>query len=210
MLIEVLSTKTDNRCFLMGRCEWVLAKMYRYTGEIDKALEHIQKATDHQSGIECGEDAALTTYCHACILLERLNDPIRYSCSPEDTKNAEVFLERAIDYASNENYGLDISHPRIRLAQLNLGSSPSNPGTKMDSRSISRARNSLKAVTFYALAPRTKCVYYYTKSDLVYNCNKVDEARDLAQLALDIAIENNFKTEILSAHTRLDRMIEII
>ena len=177
----------------MGRCEWVLAKLYRYTKEMDKALECIQKAAEHQSGIESGEDAALTNYCHACILLERLSNPDRCSCTSKDRKNAENYLERAIFYASqHEEYGLDLSHPRIRLAQLYLGSSPSQPGEIHDSESISRAGSSLEAVeNFDSLAPRTKCIFYFTKSDLVYTNSKT-EARHFAQLALDIAKDNEF------------------
>lgn len=205
-LCEELPSDTDNRCFLTGRCEWVLAKLYRYTGEMEKALKHIQEASEHQSGIASGEDAALTTYCHACILLERLNDPDHYETrSPDDEKNAKDLFERAINYASNNpEYGLDLSHPRIRLAQLYLGSSPSRPGTNQDPSTISKARNSLKAVNFDALAHRTKCIFYYTKSDLVYYHSK-DEARDFAQRSLDIAKQNGFETEMSSAHARLDR-----
>ena len=201
-----LKSTSDNRNLLLGRCEWVLAKLYRYTGEIDKALEYIEKAAELQSGTESGEDAALTNYCHACIILERLSNPDRYSCSPDDRGKAQCLLERAIYYASNREYGLDLSHPRIRLAQLYLGSSPSQPGRIHDSDSIDKARSSLGAIRdFEKLSVRSRCIFYFTKSDLVYNCSK-DDAKRYARLALSIATENNFRTEILSAQARLNRI----
>ena len=194
--------ESDNWAFLWGRCEWVLAKLYRYTADTDKALQCIRKATEVQFNIESGEDAALTNYCHACILLELL--AVRNSI--EDSRKAKAALEFAIHYASNEEYGLDLSHPQIRLAQLYLGSSPSQPGR--DASSLSEAESSLQAVEekFATLAPRTQCIFYFTKSDLLYNSGETDEAKHLAQLSLDIATENNFKTEIISAQARLNSL----
>lgn len=195
---------SDNWTFLQGRCEWVLAKLYRYTKDMDAALEHIRKAKDLQFNIEFGEDTALTNYCHACILLETLS--VKYSM--EDSRNAKLSLEFAIDCASIEEYGLDLSHPRIRLAQLYLGSSPSQPGRNQDPTSIGKARSSLLVVeeVLDTLAPRTKCIFYFTKSDLLYNESETAEAKRLAQLALDIATENSFKTEVASARARLSSL----
>ena len=200
MCSSELPSTSNNWFFLKGRCEWVLAKLYRYTKEKDKALQHIQNAMEFQYNVARGEDTALTNYCYACILLESLVD----SYSEENSKKAKASLECAIYYASNEEYGLDLSHPRIRLAQLYLGSSPSQPGRNQNPTGINKARDSLQAVDFDTLAPRTKCIFYFTKSDLLYNCSKIDEARQLAQLALGIATENTFKTEIASAQARLE------
>lgn len=200
MCYSELPSTSNNWFFLKGRCEWVLAKLYRYTKEKDKALQHILKAMECQYNVARGEDTALTNYCHACILLESLAD----SYSEENSRKAKASLECAIYYASNKEYGLDLSHPRIRLAQLYLGSSPSQPGRNQDPDSINKARDSLLAVEFDALAVRTKCIFYFTKSDLLYNCSKIDKARQFAQLALDIATENNFKTEVASAQARLE------
>ena len=206
-LCDELPSNTDNGHFLVGRCKWVLAKLYRYTKELDKALECIQEATEHQSDIAAGEeDAALTTYCHAMILLEHLNNPKYSGGSLGDRKNVQDLFERAIAYASNPDYGLDISHPRIRLAQLYLGSSPSQPGRNHDPSSTSKASDSLKAVNADSLAPRTKCIFYYTMSDLAYS-NSKDEAKEFAQRSLDIAIQNGFKTEQESAQARLESVI---
>ena len=204
---EDLPSTSNNVRFLKGRCHWALAKHFRYIGDIDEALENIQTAAEIQSGIECGEDAALTSYCHGCILLERLSKPERYSSSPKDRKRALDYLERSISYASNEQYGLDLSHPRIRLAQVYLGSSPSQPGNISDPDSISCAKNSLDAVEACVekLEDRTRCIFYFTKSDLVYH-SSVPEARRYALQALDIAEDKGFKTEKLSIQARLDRI----
>ena len=66
-----LCSKITNNCntFLRGRCEWTLAKLYRYTKENDKALEHIIMARHIQSNIKAGEDTALCNYCYAWSLL---------------------------------------------------------------------------------------------------------------------------------------------
>ena len=195
---------SDNWTFLRGRCEWVLAKLYRYVKDSDAALKHIRQAMELQFNVESGEDAALTNYCHACILLESL--AVKYCV--EDSRKAKVSLEFAIHYASNEDYGLDLSHPRIRLAQLYLGSSPSQPGRNQDPSSLSKAKSSLQVVekVLDTLAPRTQCIFYFTKSDLLHNESETAEAKRLAQLALDIATENNFKTEVASARARLDSL----
>lgn len=206
-LCDELPSSTDNRHFLVGRCKWVLAKLYRYTQEPERALTCIEEATEHQSNIASGEeDAALTTYCRAMILLEHLNNP-KYCKAGMlgDRKHIQDLFERAIDYASNPDYGLDTSHPLIRLAQLHLGSSPFQPGRNHDPSSISKANDSLNAVNFDVLAPRTRCLFCYTKSDLVYSHSK-DLARDFAQRSLDIATQNGFETEQLSAQARLDNM----
>ena len=208
MCEHCLPSTSNNVRFLQGRCHWVLAKLYRYTGEIDLALKHIQQAAEIHSVVECGEDAALTSYCHACILLERLSKQQQYSSSSPDEERTRAldYLERSISYASNEEYGLDLNHPRIRLAQLYLGSSPSRPGNIRDPKSISSAGSSLEAVkNFHKLGVRTQCIYYFTKSDLVYHTS-VGRARCYAQLALDIARESGCKTEELSAQARLDRI----
>lgn len=201
-LCNELPSSSDNKPFLVGRCKWVLAKLYRYTKEKDKALKYIQEAAEHQSSIASGEeDAALTTYCYAMILLEFYKN---YKSSLDrDLKVIKDKFERAIDYASNPDYGLDVSHPRIRLAMLYLGSSPFQPGRNCESSSINKAKNSLEAVDIDALAPRTKCLFYYTKSDLVYSRSK-DEAKVFAKHSLDVAMQHGFKTEKLSAQARLE------
>lgn len=191
-----LCSKITNNCntFLRGRCEWTLAKLYRYTKENDKALNHIIMARHIQYNIKAGEDTALSNYCYACILLESLAKKF----DPYQDREAKRSLELAIEHASSGDFGLDVAHPKIRLAQLYLGSSPQSPGTKTDDSSLNKARSSLESVgqNLQDLAIRTQCIYYYTESDLHRNSGEPDKAIHSAQKALDIAKKNNFETEI--------------
>lgn len=191
---------SDNVHFLKGRCHWVLAKLYRYMNEKQDALEHIRFAKDYQFNIEAGEDTALTNYCHAMILLEFLAE----DSSSEKKWLARSYLERSIDHASMGDFGLDLSHPKIRLAQLCLGSSPFQPGRVDDSESIGKARSCLESVKPDTLAPRTKCIFYFTQSDLYRLKKEAFIAVGYAQQALQIANEKGLETEIISAQARLN------
>lgn len=197
-----LCSKITNNCntFLRGRCEWTLAKLYRYTKENDKALEHIIMARHIQYNIRAGEDTALCNYCYACILMESLANRF----DSYEYKEAKTSLELAIDHANSGEFGLDVAHPRIRLAQLYLGSSPQRPGTKSDKDSLKKARSSLDAVDLDSIAVRTQCIYYYTESDLYRNSGETEKATRSAQKALDIAKKNDFKTEKELINKRLD------
>ena len=201
MCSEIITS--DNYEFLLGRCHWTLAKLYRYMNEHDRAMQCIEKARSIQYGIAIGEDTALTNYCYACISL----DFLARKFDPGLEKRAKNSLERAIVHAQMSDYGLDLSHPRIRLAQLHLGSSPFTPGTKTDCQSIQSPRNSLSAVErdpqSLPLRIRTQCIYEYTMSDLCRNSGQLEEAVKLAESALRIAEANNFETEIISAKARL-------
>ena len=79
--VDRLDSESNSIDTLLGRCEWVLAKVYRYVGKLDEAKAHIQEAATLQFPIERGEDTALTNYCHACILLERLTLNYSKSCA---------------------------------------------------------------------------------------------------------------------------------
>ena len=199
-----LCSQITNNCntFLRGRCEWTLAKLYRYTKEDDKALEHIIMARHIQFNIKAGEDTALCNYCYACILLESL--AVKFDSYKD--KEAKRSLELAIEHASSGDYGLDVAHPKIRLAQLYLGSSPQSPGTKTDHDSLMKAQSSLDSVAqdLETLAVRTQCIYYYTESDLYRNSGEQDRAKHSAQKALDIAEVNKFNTEIELVKKRLN------
>ena len=185
--------KITNNCntFLRGRCEWTLAKLYRYTKENDKALEHIIMARHIQSNVKAGEDSALCNYCYACILMESLANRF----DSYEYEEAKTSLELAIDHANSGDFGLDVAHPRIRLAQLYLGSSPQSPGTRTDKDSLKKARSSLDAVSQDTIAIRTQCIYYYTESDLYRSSGETEKAKHSAQRALSIAKKNNFETE---------------
>ena len=153
-----LCFKIDNNCetYLLGRCDYTMARMHQYANERDEALKCIRTARSHQYNVELGEDTALTNYCYGCILLECLANGFD-SETDKITQEAEMSLESAIMTSDqSENYGLDVAHPKIRLAQLYLGSSSSCPGTKTDSKSLEKALYYIKIVdeNLESLAPQ--------------------------------------------------------
>ena len=206
-----LCSKIDNNCrtYLHGRCEYTMARMHQYANESDNALKCIRKAGHIQFNVEFGEDTALRNYCNGCILIECFANSTD-SCEFEFT-DAEKFLESAIlSPHTSKMYGLNAAHPKIRLAQLYLGSSSHRPGIMTDSKRLEKAQYYLKEAAVPSvenLAPRTQCIYYYTQSDLHRNKGELEEARSSAQKALDIAEENGFTTEIESANVRLSQMV---
>ena len=202
-----LCSRITNNCntFLRGRCEWTLAKLYRYMKKNDKALKHITMARHIQYNIEAGKDTALCNYYYGCILVDSLVN----KSDPYKELEAKRSLELAIEHASRGDFGLDVAHPKIRLAQLYLGSSPRSPGTKTDDNSLSKAQSSLESVgqNLQDLAIRTRCIYYYTESDLHRNSGEPNKAIHSAQKALDIAKKNKFSTEIELITKRLKSLV---
>ena len=161
---EMCKEVDNNSDALQVRCEWVLAKHYLYKNDNEKAFEHITKAMQIQFFLEDGEGKALTSYCFGSIQLA-------FHAMKLDSQNAKAArkaLEQSIESASLEDYGLDLSHPKIRLAQACLGSSPFQPGNTFDCESIASARSVLAGVNFETLAPRSKCIFQFTQSD-IYN-----------------------------------------
>ena len=208
-----LCSKIDNNCetYLHGRCEYTMARMHQYANERDEALKCIRMARHIQYNVEFGEDKALTNYCNGCILLECLANSTDSHTDEFNIKEAETSLESAImPYDKSKIYGLNVAHPKIRLAQLYLGSSSCCPGTVTDLKRLEKAQYYLEKVaepSVENLAPRTQCIYYYTQSDLYRNNGDLEEARSSAQKALAIAEENSFTTEIESANARLFQMV---
>lgn len=207
-----LCSKIDNNCatYLRGRCEYTMARMHQYANERDKALKYITMARNIQYNVEFGEDTALTNYCYGCILLECLACSSK-SCTNDEIKESAESLESAImPYNKSRIYGLNVAHPKIRLAQLHLGSSSCCPGTTTDSKRLGKAQYYLERAaepSVDSLAPRTQSIYYYTQSDLYRNKGELEEARRYAQKALAIAEANKFTTEIESANARLSQMV---
>ena len=201
-----LCSNIDNNCatYLRGGCEYTMARMHQYANERDEALKYIRMARHIQYNVELGEDTALTNYCYGCILLECLaNSP---DSQTDEMKEAKELLESAtMPSDQSRNYGLNAAHPKIRLAQLYLGSSSCCPGTMTDSKRLKKAQYYLEKAaepSVESLAPRTQCIYYYTQSDLYRNQEYLEKARSSAQKAFAIAEDNRFTTEIESAKAR--------
>lgn len=167
-----------------------------------KALKHIRKAIEIQLFVEDGEDRALTLYCYGNILLAL------HAMKPDTlkAKRAETALKQSIENASLKDYGLDLYHPQIRLAQACLGSSPFEPGNNCES--IANAESALKAVevNFETLAPRSQCIFRFTESDFFKIKGDVKTAIKSAESALKIAKYNGFQTEVISVQNRLKNL----
>ena len=193
--------ESDNRTILRSRCEWMLAKLYRYLGKMQKAQKHITKAMHMQSGVGPGEDTALGHYCQACILIRSLSE----NWSDETAECAKMHLRRASDHAVLGDYGLYISHHKIRLAQLCLRSSQYHPGVCTDKALIKEASQVL-TMNELELEPRTRCMYYYTKSDLFRSSEMLTEAKSFITMAHDLAKEYKFKSELQAVTVRFSAL----
>ena len=215
------SIDNDNGRVLESKCEWMLAKMYRYNKDFDKAMEHIENAQMIQCrfNIAPGEDTTLCSYCKGCILASQLAktkqsyksnpNPLSVQKASERSKKkfeeAKLCLRRAIDHAAIRDYAIYQSHHMIRLAQLCLHSSQFEAGTCQDDDQITEAEAALNSyyIDEKVLAPRTKCLFYVTRSDLYRNKGDLKLAEEEAQRAKDIAEKNKFDTEVRSAKVRL-------
>jgi len=87
-----------------------------------------------------------------------------------------------------------------------LGSSPFQPGNTFDFESISLARSALAGVNFETLAPRSKCIFQFTQSDIYKIEGNVENAIKFAETALEIAKNNGFQTEVISVQNRLKNL----
>ena len=197
----------DNGRVLESKCEWMLAKMYRYSKDFDKAMEHIENAQliHLRFNIAPGEDTTLCNYCKGCILASQLAKTKQWNESSKKFEEAKLCLRRATEHAAIQDFAIYQSHHMIRLAQLCLHSSQFEAGSCNDDDQITEAEAALNShyIDEKVLAPRTKCLFYVTRSDLYRNKGQLTLAREEAQRAKDIATNNKFDTEIKSAEVRL-------
>ena len=200
-----IQINNNSRTVLEGRCMWALGKLYRYLKQNDKALDYIMQAQSTLFNVAPGEDTALTNYCSSVVQL----DKIAHGENASEYFVAQKNLEMAICHAQLGDYGLDLSHPRLRLAQLYLGSSPHKAGKAANPDSVCSAQGLLSQLEATPMAIRTKCIYYYTMSDLRWNENNSAEALKFANIARDIAIENGFETEKSSVEQRLNNLLVV-
>ena len=188
-----------------GRCEWILAKHYRYTGEHDKALSHLKEAFFLIGNYEPGEEKALANYCHGCTLVDMGTK------TPKEKATAINALTTAVGCADQAERGVKIEcilkHGKIRLAQAYLGSSPKRPvgnNEEVPGDCVEDAKRILGDIHEQELDshPRTKCMFLYTWSDVYKACGQFDEAGRSAELALDIAEKCSLKDEQRSVEVR--------
>ena len=203
----------DNGRVLESKCEWMLAKMYRYNKEFDKAMEHIENAQliHLRYNIAPGEDTTLCNYCKGCILASQLAKANEWSSNSRKLEEAKLCLRKATEHAAIRDYAIYQSHHVIRLAQLCLHSSQFVAGECKDEEQINEAEAALNShyINEDVLAPRTKCLFYVTRSDLYRNKKQLEFAECEAQRAYSIAVENNFSTEVKSAEGRLETIKQL-
>lgn len=203
----------DNGHVLESKCEWLLAKMYRYNKEFDKAMEHIENAQliHLRYNIAPGEDTTLCNYCKGCILASQLAETKEWSSNSRKLEEAKLCLRKATEHAAIRDYAIYQSHHMIRLAQLCLHSSQFVAGQCEDEDQVYEAEAALNShyIDEDVLAPRTKCLFYVTRSDLYRNKKQLELAECEAQTAYDIAVKNNFSTEVKSAEGRLETIKQL-
>ena len=202
--LQLYRANMGNVGILQARCHWTLAKLYRYTKEYDKAKKEITDAMAESYLYAEGEERALISYCHACILLANENKSI------QDEVRARDDLNIAIGCASSGGYGLDTAHCKLRLAQAYVGSSTSNTGKKrgeVPETHIADAKRVLGEIG-EDISPRTKCMVLFTQSDVHRVAGELEQAADCAEQSLKIAQQQKFETEIASAKLRQERLQE--
>ena len=182
---EMCITLYNQQCdalVLEGRCEWVLAELYRCRNEYDKAKTHINSAFHCIFNYETGEDRALINYTHSSILLDEE--------STVDITKAINALVMSISNASQMGLGFLIQQCKIRLAQAYLKTN------------TAKAMQVLSELNSEELPPRTQCMLAYTWSDVYRTKEDIEQAKVYAQLALDIAQRYDFEVEKKSAEKR--------
>ena len=194
------AVESDNRAILESRCEWMLSKYYWYMNDKQKAKDHIDESMLIQTAnqVAPGEDTLLTHYGKACTLLDTLAE----QWSTRVAGYARILIKNANGFAVECDYGLYLSHHCIRLAQISLRSSPQCPGVCNDLGELKEANLSLSNVNVDTLSPRTKCLFYITRSDYYRNMAKHEEAMSYVQKAHSIAESRGFDTELKSIEKR--------
>ena len=194
----------DNGRILEGRCEWVLACMYRCVKDFDKAMEHIENAQllQLQYNIAPGEDTSLCYYLKGCMLAFMLAKSKAWSTELTVFEEAKFCLQKSIDHANRIDFTHYQTHQMIRFAQLCLHSSNLVPGNCANESQMREAEAALNShyIDENILGPQTKCILCLTRSDLYRNKKQLEMAQLEAQRALDIA---DGATMIASAKERL-------
>jgi len=187
-----------NAQVLEARCEWILARLYRYNKQFDKALAHVNTALCLLANYEQGEDRALANCCHGTLLMETTK-------SSREQRQAINALTISIECSNTQDYGEASIFTYIILAQAYIGSMALSPAEnrRVPSEYIVEAKKILQAFdqSYFSMDHRAHCAYLVTLSD-VYRLNgELEQARKCADTAL----------KITQAH-RLDReqtMIDI-
>jgi len=192
---QTLYTNGCNAQFLEARCEWILSKLFRFKKDYNEAQKHLGIALVLISACECREDRVMLMYTQACLLLSSKAE------SSSHKEQAYNNLAIAIKHASQDNVDSGLGIPiygLIRMAQVLIASSPSNPCTnnqefKATTREALCILEKLKLKEMY---PRTESMYLLTKSDALRINGQPDEALKVADLALKLSRDSDLTYEI--------------
>ncbi len=201
----VLYGKGSNAQVLEGRCEWVLSRLYKLLGDIKESKTHLDTAFSLFANCQPGEENMLASFMQGCILLDT---PNKSTGEEIQTINAFKFV---LTVANSEDFGTKISQfCKIRLAQAYIGSSVRSPGkTKEEVPRVNReeAKKVLKDIDQKHMKPRTKCLYFMTRSDVYRTDGQIEEASKYAQQAMTIAQENNLSHEVKYIKKRQEKLL---
>ena len=192
----------NNSIFLQGRCEYLLALLYRYLKDYRKAKSHVREARSILFDVEPGEDKSFALYCDGTIAAECLTD----ESSAHEVCKVECLFERAIDHAKScENMDILVTHSHLQLARMYLGTTHTRLKLTEDKRRIERARDCIKTLqhSYECLDLRCKSLFHLSQSDLHRSSGEVQLATESARQALFLGNEGNLPMEIEAAEIRL-------
>ena len=188
-----LYSKESNAQVLEGRCEWVLARLYMYTEDFEKAKTHIDTAFTTIANCAKGEEKILISFVNGSIILDSKTN------SRKDLQHAINSFKFAVSLASEEDYGMKmVQYCKIRLAQAYTGSSLDDLLENRDEVSqdnINEAKRVLRDIEHEEMHPRVKWRYLITCAD-VYRLDRQDKrALELAEKGFEFARKNNLMHE---------------
>lgn len=199
-----------NAAYLSCQTELILSLKYLFFGDFQKAQQHLGLAKESlfNGDIQTpfGEYAARLSYCSGCIRLEKLHGLSERDACEESPLVVNDF-KAVLYYAQLDNsYDSTRVHAYLRLAQFYLNCSHFTAGRAKNQENIDQAQHYLQQVQVSSLLLRSQAIYYITSSDLARSTSARDEAKVLAQKALDIANNAGFLTEKDAAIRRLDAL----
>jgi len=192
----------NNSIFLQGRCEYLLALLYRYLKDYKKAKSHVSEARSILFGVQPGEDTSFAFYCNGTITAECLAS----ESSTHEVGKVECLFEQAIDHAKScENMDILITHSHLQLTQMYLGTTHTQLQVTEDKGRIRRARDCIETLkrSYEHLDLRCKSLFHLSQSDLHRSSGEVHQAIESARQALYLASQGELPMEIEAAEIRL-------
>ena len=183
---EKIPCDNDNRIFLEGRGEYLLALLYLYLEAPQKAKDHVQRAKAILFYTEVGEDKTFACYVDAKVAASELSS----TPTPEQLQNVIRLFTFALECAEySENLDILVIYSLLRLCELylhttlqTLGACPQANLTELSVReqeNIHSASDCLERVrtTYYdSMDLRCRCIYKLTECNLHRCCGRVNEA----------------------------------